>query len=167
MAARSWLLLLAPLLLGAPPAAPGPCPSGFATDPARARTIETRLSADAEARTLLHESAGAVICFGSGVEPGITPEGTILLPLDMPEPHAAARTAHLLHHRRAGSPLAGPPAGDCAEWVEQALAEEARGHALELRLLAAAGAPASESAHGVPAYAIDYAARCRQMKGPR
>jgi hypothetical protein len=184
MAARSWVPLLAPLLLGAPRADPGPCPAGFAADPLRARAIEERLSADDEARALLREAGGAAICFGPGAEPGITPERVILLPPGMLDPLADARVAHLLHHRRAGSPLAGPPAGDCARWVDQALAEEARAHALELRLLRAAGASSPlpfaearepetierwlrehpEGAPGVPAYGLDYAARCRNAE---
>jgi hypothetical protein len=128
---------------------------------------------------MLRDAAPFTLCFGPGIEPGVTPDGAVLLPRELPEAEAAARVAHLVHHRLPGSPLAAPE-GDCARWVGRALDEEAEAYALELRLLRAAGARSSllfaedaqrseirrwlgdhpEGGGGVPALAIDYAARC-------
>lgn len=192
MGRLSWAVALAsPLLLApAPPCAPRApsCPRSLSEDSARARAIRSLLSTDREASALLAGSAGRVtLCFGAVDEPGVTPDGALLLDASQPAPEAAARVAHLLHHRRPGSPLVGRSSIDCARWVEAALDEEAQAHALEIRLLLAAGRPMAfpfaaeasaapegdriEIIHrwlrehptgggGVPALATSYRARC-------
>jgi hypothetical protein len=147
MSRLSWAMALAsPLLLApAPPSAPRAtaCSQHLFEDGVRTRAIQSLLSTDPEASALLASSAGRVtLCFGAVDEPSVTSDGALLLEASQPAPEAAARVAHLLHHRRAGSPLAGRPSGDCARWVEAALDEEAQAHALEIRLLVAAGRPA-------------------------
>ena len=147
MSRLSWAMALAsPLLLApappCPPRAPA-CPQPLAEDGARTRAIQALLSTDREASALLVESAGRVtLCFGAVAEPSVTSDGALLLDASQPAPEAAARVAHLLHHRRAGSPLVGHRSSDCDRWVEAALDEEAQAHALEIRLLLAAGRPA-------------------------
>lgn len=187
MAARTWALLVGPLLLAPAPRSPE-CPAGLVVDATRAGAIHAQLAADPEARAMLRDAAPIALCFGPEIEPGVTPDGALLLPLEMPAPLVAARAAHLVHHLRAGSPFASPPHGECARWVERALDEEAEAYALELRLVRAAGATSSlpfasldpdratirrwlhehpEGGPGVPALANDYAARCAGKGGGR
>lgn len=189
---RSWVLALAlPLLLspGPPldPRAPA-CPPGLVANTAHASAIRDLLAADDEASALLVAATGHVtLCFGAIAEPSITRDGVVQLDATAMTPEAAARVAHLVHHRRAGSPLAGPPSGDCARWVDAALDEEAQSYALELRLLRDAGRPSGfpfadeaqaapadqrigviyrwlrehrEGGPGVPALMASYQARC-------
>ena len=194
MPPRGWALALCPLLLGSAPSeprSPRACPPALAPDGPREAALRARLSADPEAATLLRGAAPLAFCFGPDVEPAVTTDGAVLLPLALSLPATAARAAHLVRHRRPGSPLTALPVSatpaDCARWVEAALDEEARAHALELRLLDAAGEPSAlpfrdaaraapeghrhepilrwfhehpDGASAVPPLAASYAARC-------
>lgn len=187
MAARSWALLLSPILLTpSPPVLPA-CPPNLAVDSVREKAILARLSGDADASAILGGGAGVVICFGTGVEAAVTQDRVIQIDRRLPEIEAAARVLHLALHMREGSPLVGPPGVDCARWLTAAMDEEARAYAMELQILDKAGVrptwPFVEEARGavagdrarvigrwlwdhpdggggVPGLAKGYAARC-------
>ncbi len=112
-----------------------------APDPERASRIAELLEGRAEARELGAAGAASSICFADG--PGTLHPGSVLvLPRDVADPEAAARLAHLLHHRRFGRGLvAFEPVDpdDCPAAVEEALREEAAAHVLEIELRAALG----------------------------
>ncbi len=157
---RLLLLALWPLWLTAAPeraGRPPSCPAGFDERPSRARNHARRLAADDEARAL-PGTADFALCFRAGAEAGIT-SGAILLPDEMPDERAAARVAHLLHHRVPRSPLLETPTTDCAAWVERVRQEEEAAHALEARMLARAGLDEERSFDG-ERLAAAYAARC-------
>lgn len=188
MAARSWALLLSPLLLTPAPRV-SVCPPPLAVDASRERALIARLATHDEARALVVEASRFMICFGRDVEAGTMADGTIQLDRRLPDAEAAARVAHLLVHARPGSALRRAPEGDCARWVSEALDEEARAHALEIEVSTSAGArptwpfveevivapPAARTAMirawlaahpdgggGVPPLGRSYAARCAQ-----
>lgn len=99
-----------------------------------------RIAADREARAVFRLVGEAALCFGTGIEPGVTPDGVIRLDAGASDIEAAARAAHLALHAARGSLLAGPPPGGCRAWLGQAIDEEAEAHALELRVLDRGGA---------------------------
>lgn len=188
MAARSWALLLSPLLLT--PAPRGDvCPAPLAADAARERTLIARIAADGRARALMAGAGRFTICFGRDVEPAMRDDGVIQLDPRMPEIESAARVAHLFVHAREESALRRAPRRDCARWVSEALDEEADAHAIEMELLHAAGARATwpfaeeamraegsarravirawiadhpDGGGGIPPLARAYAARCER-----
>ena len=136
------------------------CPSGLASDRDRARRIAGLLATAAEAATVLAGTDTATFCFGVGVEPALVGERVVRLPADTTVGDAAARAAHLLHHARPGSVLAGQPTEPCATWVAAALDEEARAHRLERALRVRFGLAAGATFER-DEYAARYAARCR------
>jgi hypothetical protein len=159
------VLGLWPLWLAAAPergtAFPRACPEGFAERPARAQRLAQRMARDPDARPLLRGDVFA-LCFGDGIEAGIAPGGAVLLPEDMPDDRAAARVAHLLHHRLPGSPFVVPPDTDCATWTQRARAEEETAHALEARILVRAGL--NDRPSSLDRLADAYAARCNDAR---
>jgi hypothetical protein len=207
-------LALAPALSCRAGDPPRPCPARFAPDPARASLLVVLLRTAPEGASILDRFQGApasVICFGPSHRPGlradeppyapgpmavssITTEGTVLLDRELGEREAAARLGHLLDHAVEGMPMAHPRAGGCDAQVEEALAQEARALAIELRLRRALGvagpriayafedafwrAPAEareplvldylrahpDGAPGLDALASGYARRCREAR---
>jgi hypothetical protein len=114
-----------------------------------------------EASAPLLAGARPRICFVDG--PGVLIDGRVALPRGEDDGTAAARLAHLLHHARHGrglvAGLAVPP-GPCEETVEDALAEEAEAHALEIELQAALGAvPSRPFVNAAEILALPRAAR--------
>jgi hypothetical protein len=123
-------------------APPRPCPARFAADRAREVVLVDRLRAAPEGGLLLARVPPAAlprICFGPAAVSSITTEGVVLLDRELGELEAAARLGHLLAHAVEGMPMAQPRAGDCDAQVEEALVQEARALALELRLRRALG----------------------------
>lgn len=116
---------------------PQPC----LVDPQRGATIVARLERLPAASSLLDASTVDAICFHDGL--GVAhPDGRLALPRDASDAEAAARLAHLLHHRRHGRGLVAhePRRGrDCDVLVDEALWEEAAAHALEMELRASLG----------------------------
>lgn len=121
---------------GEPPAAPACVP-----DPERASRIAALLATRPEARDLGVQGAASAVCFADG--PGtLHPGGVLVLPREVGDEEAAARLAHLLHHRRFGHGLvafASLEGRDCGAAVEDALREEAAAHVLEMELRDALG----------------------------
>jgi len=119
----------------------GESPAACVPDPQRATRIAALLAGRAEADDLDAQNAASAICFADG--PGtLHPGGILVLPRDVGDEEAAARLAHLLHHRSFGRGLIAlePVAqASCAAAVEEALREEAAAHVLEIELRAALG----------------------------
>lgn len=126
-------------------AAPAKCPARFTEDRARQARIVERLRATGEGARALDGWAGPVrMCFGPARPSALTGEGLLLMDASQDEARAAARAAHLVLHLSDGLPALVAGKGDCERRVEQALAAEARGLALELRLGRELGAPPAE-----------------------
>jgi len=113
------------------------CPPGSQIDAARTAALGVRLARHPEGARLLSQAGGLrTVCYGALRHSVITEEGVVLLRSDLGQAEAAARFAHLLHHRVEGMPTIDDPADGrgCDERVAEALDREARALALELSL---------------------------------
>lgn len=127
------------------PAAPAKCPARFVEDPARQARIVERLRSTAEGARALDGWAGPLrMCFGPARPSALTEDGLLLMEANQDEARAAARAGHLALHLVDGLPAIVAGKGDCEGRVERALAAEARGLALELRVGRELGAPPAE-----------------------
>jgi hypothetical protein len=99
------------------------CPAGYAADAERTARLVALLRRHPETQPLLGHSPRAV-CYAPGAEPGITPDGTVLLDATSDDPSSAARLAHLLVHL--GQGLMAPPDGSAHELPARAVEERAR-----------------------------------------
>lgn len=116
---------------------------GCRRDEPRAERLLGLLARETRAAALL-DGERPPVCFVDG--PGVLVDGRIALPAREDDATVAARLAHLLHHARHGRGLVAgrdAPGRTCDEAVEEALAEEAAAHVLELELQAALGAAPS------------------------
>jgi hypothetical protein len=130
---------------GAPPAPPAKCPARFTADGGRQGRILERLRATGEGARVLSRWAGPVsMCFGPARPSALTEEGVLLMEAAEDEARAAARAAHLIAHLADGLPALVAGKGDCERRVEQALAAEARGLSVELRVGRELGAPPAQ-----------------------
>ena len=112
-----------------------PPPPGCAPDPARAERVVAALAGIADAEILGPNALVGQICFGPGAGT-LWPGPVLALPLDASDDEAAARLTHLAHHVRHGRGLVAhaPVEGPCARHVEEALAEEAEAHVVEMQV---------------------------------
>lgn len=115
------------------------CPSSLAHDAARAGRVLETLRGAPEGEELLASAASAgelLLCFGRVEVSGVTADRVVMIDLATSDAAAAARTGHLLLHRREAALFDVVPrdAEGCAAWVGEVLRAESRAYALELRL---------------------------------
>jgi hypothetical protein len=157
----------------APVDAPAALPAcaGGRIDTERAARIWQRLGeAPAGAGLLAALARRPRICFAD-VDPSVVVgDDQLLLDARLDADAAAARAGHLVSHLVAHDDLDPARAGDCAAFVDRALAAETRAHILEARLLAelGAGAAAAELAAtaGQRAAAVvdGYRSQCERLR---
>ncbi len=143
----------------APPSA-DPCPPGTA-DAARAAIVRALLAETPDGARLAETgTAPSAVCFVAG-EGGLADRAALLDRTASPAAQAA-RLGHLWQHVRDGAPRLAPTSGEgCAAWHAAAAAAEARGDAVESRVVRALGA---EPPTGRPSRDAAYASRCLESE---
>ncbi|MEZ4438208.1 MAG: hypothetical protein R3B72_03925 [Polyangiaceae bacterium] len=136
---RGFLALLVSTALAGCPSAVPPCPSGSQEDEPRQAQLRAALAEDPRGAALLAEAPPHRLCFATREEEAGISGRVLRVPAAARDEAATARFGHLLLHLVEGDPW--PPAAgrSCAERLALALEREARGHALEDRLLKRAG----------------------------
>ena len=99
------------------------CPAGYVADAERTARLVALLRRHPETEPLLGHQPRAV-CYAPGAEPGITPDGTVLLDATSDDPSSAARMAHLLVHL--GQGLAAATDGSAHELPARTVEARAR-----------------------------------------
>ncbi len=109
------------------------CGHGLREDLGRAQRVEKRLASSARGRELLAR-ARPPLCFADAEASALVEGGAALLDAEAGDAENAARLGHLLLHAVEGPPFAARAGVPCAALVAEAIAREARAHALELEL---------------------------------
>lgn len=121
------------------------CGPGQHADAPRARRVRALLEKAPAGRGLRGRAPRRLrVCFIDEGIPSLSSEGVVTLLRQATDAECAARLGHLLLHAVEGPPLPEtiPAARACAAVVGEALAAEARSHALELTLRRQLGVPA-------------------------